>query len=145
MKIPRLLIACNESSLKCIHYIVSNMFNSKIVQTKNEEFVIPVQRIRSRGTNSFSSACFCDLDAAIVYYGIGRRGGEADSVAWHPIVQSLFLLRNASSPSVGGVLRATLSKGRATFSGVDNLTYRTVKKTAGVHTQVQAGRNTLNP
>lgn len=89
MKIPRLLIACNESSLKCIHYIVSNMFNSKIVQTKNEEFVIPVQRIRSRGTNSFSSACFCDLDAAIVYYGIGRRGGEADSVAWHPIDRSI--------------------------------------------------------
>lgn len=37
---------------------------------------------------------------------------------------------------------AILSKGRATFS---NWTYRTVEETTGIHAQVQAGRDTLDP
>lgn len=40
---------------------------------------------------------------------------------------------------------AILSKGRATFSYARSLTYRAVKKTTGIHAQVQASRDTLDP
>lgn len=86
---------------------------------------------------------------AIAYHAIGRGGGgkrrRSASRGTRPLGFS-FSWNASRTCTRGGVLRSDFIERKSNFFlRSRSLTYRAVKKTTGIHAQVQASRDTLDP